>query len=149
MHSTWTRILFWSLTLLIDSKYSGELVKAVRAASWKGAGAESVILTWIFLIADAINAGAVAHPTLQPVRWQTSNEIISFILPKMRKFKTENNSTTVWFNAALTCNTICFRQRRSYKSPLLHPCKWGKGDMLFTVICYMLVYLHNTQANIM
>lgn len=33
------------LTLLNDSKYSGGLFKAVKAASWKGAGAESVTLT--------------------------------------------------------------------------------------------------------
>lgn len=55
-----------SPTLLNDSKYSGGLLKAVKAASWKGAGAESVILTWIFLIAEAMKAGAIAHPILQP-----------------------------------------------------------------------------------
>lgn len=60
----------WSVqgghTLLNDSKYSGELVNAANAASWKGAGAQSVILIWMFWITDAKAAGAIAHPTLQP-----------------------------------------------------------------------------------
>lgn len=43
------------------------LVNAVSAASWNGAGAESVSLIWIFLIAEAMLAGAQAHPILQPV----------------------------------------------------------------------------------
>jgi len=60
----------WSLTLLRDSKYSGGLLKAVKAASWKGAGAESVTIIWMFLIADAIEAGAIAHPILQPNRYR-------------------------------------------------------------------------------
>ena len=68
-----------SPTLLNDSKYSGGLLKAVMAASWKGAGAESVILTWMFLIAEAMTAGAIAHPTLQPESnihrvWQSDSE---------------------------------------------------------------------------
>lgn len=33
------------ITLLNDSKYSRGLLKAVKAASWKGAGAESVTFT--------------------------------------------------------------------------------------------------------
>lgn len=52
------------------SKYSGVLVNAVKAASWKGAGAESVSLIWIFLIAVAMQEGAIAHPILQPNREQ-------------------------------------------------------------------------------
>lgn len=64
------QMYFWSLTFLSDSKYSGGLFKAVSAASWKGAGAESVTITWMFLIADAIKAGAIAHPTLQPDRYR-------------------------------------------------------------------------------
>lgn len=59
---------FLHLTFLSDSKYSKGLLKAVKAASWNGAGAESVILTWMFLIADAMKGGAMAHPTLQPDR---------------------------------------------------------------------------------
>jgi hypothetical protein len=42
------------------------LVNAINAASWNGAGAESVSLTWIFLIAAAMFATAQAQPTLQP-----------------------------------------------------------------------------------
>lgn len=40
-----TKFWFPDPTLLSDSKYSGVLLKAVKAASWKGAGAESVSLT--------------------------------------------------------------------------------------------------------
>lgn len=54
------------LTFLNKSKYFVWLLNAVKAASWKGAGAESVILIWKFLIAEAMQAGAIAHPTLQP-----------------------------------------------------------------------------------
>lgn len=57
------------LTAFRESKYSGGLRRADKAASWKGAGAESVILTWIFLIADAMVVGAQAQPILQPVRF--------------------------------------------------------------------------------
>ena len=42
------------------------LVSAINAASWNGAGAESVSLTWIFLIAVAMFAAAQAQPILQP-----------------------------------------------------------------------------------
>lgn len=56
-------------------KYSGELLKAVSAASWKGAGAESVIRIWIFLIADAMLDGAQAQPILQPVEFEKHNRL--------------------------------------------------------------------------
>ena len=42
------------------------LVNAINAASWNGAGAESVSLMWIFLIAEAMLAAAQAQPSLQP-----------------------------------------------------------------------------------
>lgn len=54
-------------TVFKVSKYVGGLLSAVNAASWKGAGAESVILMWIFLIADAMLPGAQAQPILHPV----------------------------------------------------------------------------------
>lgn len=57
-------------TLLNDAKYSGGLLKAVKAASWNGAGAESVILVWIFRIAEAMLTEAMAQPTLQPDQQQ-------------------------------------------------------------------------------
>ena len=53
-------------TCFRDSKYSAGLVRAVKAASWNGAGAESVSLMWIFLMADAMHDGAIAHPILHP-----------------------------------------------------------------------------------
>jgi hypothetical protein len=42
------------------------LVNAINAASWNGAGAESVNFMWIFLIAEAMLAAAQAQPSLQP-----------------------------------------------------------------------------------
>lgn len=55
-----------SVTFLNELKYSEGLLNAIKAASWKGAGAESVILTWMFLIAEAMQEGAIAHPIRQP-----------------------------------------------------------------------------------
>jgi hypothetical protein len=48
------------------------LVNAINAASWNGAGAESVSLTWIFLIAEAMFAAAQAQPILQPINPDSS-----------------------------------------------------------------------------
>lgn len=72
-------------------KYSGELVKAANAASWKGAGAESVSFICIFLIADEIQAGAIAHPILQPNKQFTANTLevmtaITFTLARKCKW---------------------------------------------------------------
>lgn len=65
-------------TLLNNSKYSGGILKAVTTASWNGAGAQSVILVWIFLIVEAMQAEAMAHPTLQPDRQHTNSEAVWF-----------------------------------------------------------------------
>jgi len=135
-----SNLLLWSLTLRSDSKYSGGLLKALSAASWKGAGAQSVTLAWIFLIADARKVGAIAHPTLQPDdTWQINSELV--FCKNDDKAKIFHRSLV---HAALTCLPVTLNDLDKEDVIIVRSCIPGNetSDICFTLSYVMCSYTY-------